>query len=214
MLSEEKNVKWPGWPEGGVRTVLRVVNLNTNGISQLTTFYRFVNRYSVCIHPCFNSLLILPQHWEQGGVKSHLRISPPPFLISAWSEKPLTKHESIALNFNVLAQEQECHFRCPPLKRVKHHPQEVSNKYTLLRQVSFLLDIQLTNVMLHKYFITANIKASCRKINSNIHVLCSESVFSSLQMIVAERRGGAKPGMSTGNADTAGHTNTKYKTLW
>lgn len=26
-LSDEKNVKWHGWPEGGVGNVLRIVNL-------------------------------------------------------------------------------------------------------------------------------------------------------------------------------------------
>ena len=37
-----------------VRTVvLRIVNLNTNGISQLTTFYCFVNGYNIHIHPFF-----------------------------------------------------------------------------------------------------------------------------------------------------------------
>lgn len=56
-LSDEKNVKWHGWPEGGVGNVLRIVNLKKkkNGISQLTTFYCFVNRYHIHIHPSFNS---------------------------------------------------------------------------------------------------------------------------------------------------------------
>jgi hypothetical protein len=37
--------------QGGVESILKIVNLNTNGISQLTTLYHFANGHSICVHP-------------------------------------------------------------------------------------------------------------------------------------------------------------------
>lgn len=198
-LSDEKNVKWHGWPGGGLKNVLKLVNWNANGISQLTVFTALSMDTVYAVLLVLSPLSILPGLWEKSGVKHKPPYYPSSLSFPCLTRQALHKAGSYCTNFlMVLLRIKDATSDVLLWKRIVSLC-EVGNIKILLKQINY--DVPSTadhskcvlpKLSLVSYTnIAANRKASCKKIKSNICVVHSEFAYLSIPVMVTEHWTGA-----------------------